>query len=158
LCPPQDTNNGPQCPRGQSGQVRFQGVNVNFIAGAGWTLGVGRYQSDQGNGWYFRFGAGTGFDLSVGTEGGASDNLDAFSGDGEGYCVGVSAANGCHGSNKAGSTTSGGGALGPSELLVSGHAEKTATVISMPKKQEVVTNPTAWIAEHVTPIDRLRRP
>jgi hypothetical protein len=107
---------------------------VNLIFGAGPTLAVGRYENANGQGSYFRLGFGVGFDVSGGSEGGASTSLGAFSGYGEAICGGASIVNGCVGGNASGTTLSGGGALGPSEVVVSGHTEVTQTWVSSPTK------------------------
>ncbi|MEO8879633.1 MAG: RHS repeat-associated core domain-containing protein [Gemmatimonadaceae bacterium] len=127
LCPPEDQETGPQC------RVYAFGVTLNAILIAGFTVGAGHYSTAQGSGWYFRVGGGTGFDASIGVDATMSDNLAAFSGDGEGTCAGINAGNGCRSTNASGKTYSAGLAFGPSEMVASGHAEKGTTIISKPE-------------------------
>jgi len=127
LCPPKDTFNGPWC------RVGFVGVSLNLIAGAGLTFGAGHYISNEGEGWYLRVGIGSGLDVSLGGEAGESDNMGAFSEDGEAMCGGAGPVNGCKGSNKSGGTVSVGPAVGPTETVASGHGEKSYTFVTKPK-------------------------
>jgi len=107
---------------------------VNIILGAGYTMGAGAYITAEGKtGFYFRAGIGVGLDVSAGGELGSSKNRAAFGGDSEGVCGGVGPANGCVSSNSSGKTVSGGAAAGPTEVIVSGHTEKTYTFTTKPK-------------------------
>jgi hypothetical protein len=128
LCPPTD-NNLSDCPAG-GGQVKFFGIVGNLIFGGGYTGAVGRACNDVGCAWYARFGVGVGLDVNIGTEGGSSDSLAAFSGEGEAICVGASIVNICQGGNPSGDVTSAGGQIGPTEIKASGHTEKTHTWVS----------------------------
>jgi uncharacterized protein RhaS with RHS repeats len=111
--------------------VSFLGISVNAAYGFGFTGGAGVYWTENGIGLYARYGAiPIGVDISAGTEGGASDSEAAFGGSSVGVCAGVNIVNGCRSSNASGTTTSGGGAIGPSEMLVSGHIESTTTKLS----------------------------
>jgi hypothetical protein len=113
--------------------VTFVGVSVNGIFGHGFVLGAGYYTTGKADGLYLQYGWGVGLDLSAGGVGGKSDNLSAFEGHSEGGCAGVAAGNGCVTSNASGTTKSGGLAVGPSEVTVSGHAEISNTKITTPR-------------------------
>ncbi len=128
LCPPKD-NNLSDCPAG-GGQVTFFGITGNLVVGAGFTGGAGRLCNDIGCAWYARLGIGVGLDVNIGTEGGSSDSVAAFSEGGEAICGGASIVNICEGKNASGSTTSAGGQIGPTEIWASGHTEKTHTWVS----------------------------
>jgi hypothetical protein len=112
------------------GQVRFQGLTLNAIVGAGFTLSFGTYSNDQGGGRYLKVGLGVGLDVSAGNEAGASPSLAAFRGGSEAVCGGVWVLNGCAGHNQGGTTVSAGGAVGPTEILLSGHSELSNTFVS----------------------------
>ena len=125
LCPPDDAVTGPQCV------VVFAGVSLNAVIGGGFTLGFGRYWTGEGSGWYFRFGAGAGLNVSAGAEGGVSDSRASLGGDSQGYCVTIAVGGMCHTTNASGATTS--GSVGPSAFIVGAHAEETSTEVSKPK-------------------------
>ena len=152
LCPPENPTRTDDCP---GGQVRFQGLNVNLVPGAGVTLAFGVYQNDRGSGRYLRFGFGVGLNVGVGTEGGASRLLAAFSGDGEALCGNIGPVNGCYGENENGPTVSGGGAVGITEVIAGGHSEKTVTWVSAPRPRGQVS--TTWIGEHTRPVGQPRQ-
>ena len=157
LCPPQDTKDGPECRRG--GPVTFVGAVVNFIAAAGFTAAVGRYSNQDERGFYLRVGYGAGADVSVGSEGGSSTSIEAFSGAGSAVSGGVLIFNGSYGRNNSGTTVSAGAALGPTEALpASGHSEETNTFLFLRRRKEPESpNPTAWITRDVQPIRQLSR-
>ena len=127
-------------------QVNYIGYNATIIAGAGWTIGVGYYEISEpysGNppsGFYLRVGYGTGLDVNIGSEGGAAGSLSAFRGAGETSCGGIAILYVCKGSNNNGSTLSGGGSIGPTEVYASGHVEESYTFITTPTR----VSPATW--------------
>jgi hypothetical protein len=125
------------------GQVTFFGINAGFFGPAGGGgVAVGMYKTERGAyGSYFRKAAGAGRDFSAGTEGGASTNTDAFQGSSIGGCGGVNVVNGCASTNSSGTTISGGGSIGPTEITVSGHGEYSETFITRPKYPTVYKGP-----------------
>lgn len=140
------------CPPGSGGPVRYAGFSGNLIFGAGIVIGVGEWHDDHSRGTYVKVALGVGYDISAGGEVGASDSYDAFHGQGEAICGGATVFNGCMGGNSAGSTSSGGVAYGPSEIVASGHTETgwTFTPTEEPIPAAVVT-PVAPDATAVSP-------
>ena len=127
LCPPKDKDDGPWC------NVAFYGVTASLVLGGGPVVAAGRYESGEGSGWYFRFGAGTGLDVGAGFEVGLSQNFSAFGGDAEGAGGGALGVGYTKTKNSAGSTKSVSYTAG---LAVGVHAEKSSTAVSKPKPDD----------------------
>ncbi len=121
--------------------VHFAGIVLNGIFGTGFTGAAGIYESSEGEGAYLRLGWGTGLDVSAGVEGGSSQSLETFRGGGEAACGGLYIGNGCLGgvgSSPKVTTKSAGVAVGPTEVLpMSGHGERTTTIITKPVKRDL---------------------
>jgi RHS repeat-associated protein len=110
-------------------RVVFSGLVGNAIFGAGFTGAIGTYSYGMNQGWYFRLGAGTGFDISAGFEAGQSTSRESLNGIAEAVCAGYNVLNACLNS----STQSIGLAVGPSEALASGHTEWAVTLTTAPR-------------------------
>ena len=124
LCPPEDTNDGPDC------KVAFIGVSLSFYFVLGGEVAFGRYISAQGEGTYFKLGLGAGFEAGGVVEGGESRNRAAMSGGGVeagGGALFVNAARSWNNSGKTNSLAVGAG------LKPGGHVALTATAVSKPE-------------------------
>jgi RHS repeat-associated protein len=116
--------------KAQFEQVHLFGLNATATALEGGTIAVGVYWTGKGFGVYFRMGEAVGANLGWGSEGGLSDNMEAFTGWSEGACLGGFIVSGCRVSNEFGSTTTAGGSISPFDI--GGHGEKSFTWASTP--------------------------
>lgn len=130
LCPPVDTNNGPEC------KIVFAGISMTVILGAGFTVAAGVYDSRDGSGYYFRVGGGAGLEAGVGFEAGQSDNRAAMEGDSEGASAGGLLLSGGRSDNASGKTIVGG--VAPLGLKAGASTQKTTTVLSKPTPEKKV--------------------
>ena len=124
LCPPDDTNDGPEC------KVSLVGGTASYFVVLGGTVSAGRYINGEGEGWFLTLGIGVGLEAGGGVEGGTSSNRAALS-NGALEVSGGAGLGAARSWNKDGKTTTGMVGTG---VKVGGHVALTATVVTKPER------------------------